>query len=341
MLVVDGGPADNAGAHTADRLRDAPAVVTQQPVGGIDDAVGAAVVDFERMVAGAREEAGEVDQPGRVGAVVAVDRLVVVADAEHDQLGAGQQPDEEEVGGREILELVDQQHSTGPLRGASGHRVGEQHVDGAEYLLVEVDRPRPVEGEPVAREHRREAVDVAVVASLDHLRIDQTEPCEAECFDPRRDGIGVAPARERDERADDPAHLGFVDRGEPPWLRREGGHTVDDRECDGVERADLQTRQVSRAGSHLLLGPLVERHEADRGRRELPVREQVTSALGEHPGLARAGRCDDPGRAADVGNGGQLIGSEVGRGDVRAERGQRPVLERDPVHDDCPRRAVL
>ena len=86
--------------------------------------------------------------------------------------------------------------------------------------------------------------------------------------------------------------------------------------------------------AHLLLGPLVERHEADGGRRELPVRQQVTSALGEHPGLARSGRCDDPRRPTDVSDGSQLIGSEVGRGGVRAERGQRPVLEREPVHDD-------
>ena len=128
--------------------------MAQQPVGGIDDAVGAAVVDLERMVAGAGEEVGEVDQPRRVGAVVAVDRLVVVADAEHDELGAGEQPHEQEVGGREVLELVDEQHPAGPLRRATGDRVGEQHLDGAEDLLVEVDRPRPVEREPVAREHR-------------------------------------------------------------------------------------------------------------------------------------------------------------------------------------------
>ena len=86
--------------------------------------------------------------------------------------------------------------------------------------------------------------------------------------------------------------------------------------------------------AHLLLGPLVERHEADRGRRELPVRQQVASALGEHPGLARPGRRDDPGRPTGVGDGGELIGREIGRGGVRAERGQRPVLEREPVHDD-------
>ena len=41
-----------------------------------------------------------------------------------------------------------------------------------------------------------------------------------------------------------------------------------------------------------------------------PVDDQVAEPLGEHPGLARPGRGDDPGRAGAVGDGRQLVGGQ-------------------------------
>ena len=90
----------------------------------LDDAGRTAVVDLERMVAGAGEQGAEVDQPGRIGAVVAVDRLVVVAHPEHRAAGRRQQPDEQQVGGREVLELVDEHQPARTLRGHAGLRAG-------------------------------------------------------------------------------------------------------------------------------------------------------------------------------------------------------------------------
>ena len=87
-----------------------------------DDAAGAAVVDLQRVVAGTGEDVGEVDQPAGIGAVVAVDRLVVVADAEHRAVGPGEQADEQQVGRREVLELVDQQQPAGALGGVARRR---------------------------------------------------------------------------------------------------------------------------------------------------------------------------------------------------------------------------
>ena len=115
-------PAAAVGAGGADHLGDPPAVVPQQRVGGARRRRRAAVVDLQRMVAGAGEERGEVDQPAGIGAVVAVDRLVVVAHAEHRAVGPGEQPDEQQVGRREVLELVDEQQPAGPLRRRGGRR---------------------------------------------------------------------------------------------------------------------------------------------------------------------------------------------------------------------------
>jgi hypothetical protein len=96
------------GGRCPDRLVDPSAIVAKQAVGGLDDAGGAAIVDLERMVTGAREPAFEVDQPCRVGTVVAVDRLVVVADAEHGAARRREQPDQQQMRRGEVLELVDQ-----------------------------------------------------------------------------------------------------------------------------------------------------------------------------------------------------------------------------------------
>ncbi len=103
-----------------DRLGDAPVVVPEQPIDHLDHAGRAAVVHLERMLARAGEQLGEVDQPRRIGAVVAVDRLVVVAHAEHRAARRGEEPDQEEVRRCEVLELVDQHDPTGALRSPTG-----------------------------------------------------------------------------------------------------------------------------------------------------------------------------------------------------------------------------
>ena len=92
--------------------------------------------------------------------------------------------------------------------------------------------------------------------------------------------------------------------------------------------------EVRGAGLHLLLGLLVVGDGQERLPLEPAVDDQVAQALGEHPGLARSRRRDDPGRAGAVGDGGQLVGSEVGgRGHVGGDERQAPELDRVGVHD--------
>ena len=108
--------------------------------GGADHLHRAAVVDLQGVVGRGREEAVEVDQEVGVGAGVAVDDLVVVAHAEHVEGGRGQQPQEQDVGRREVLELVDQEVAAAGLGPAPEVAVGQEQLDGAVDLLVEVDR---------------------------------------------------------------------------------------------------------------------------------------------------------------------------------------------------------
>jgi hypothetical protein len=61
--------------------------------------------------------------------------------------------------------------------------------------------------------------------------------------------------------------------------------------------------------------------------------QQVARPLGEHARLARPGRGDDAGGAPRMGDGGQLVGSQLGGGVVGAVGAQRAVLDRVAVHD--------
>ena len=89
----------------------------------------APVVDLERIVLRAGEVVREVDQVLGRRPGVAVDDLVVVADAEAGEGRGAQQTDQQHVGGVEILELVDQEMAAATLRSAAGIGVAEQDLD--------------------------------------------------------------------------------------------------------------------------------------------------------------------------------------------------------------------
>ena len=61
------------------------------------------------MVGGRGKQLPEVDEERGVGARVAIDDLVVVAHTENIELRRRQQPQQQDMGRREVLELVDQQ----------------------------------------------------------------------------------------------------------------------------------------------------------------------------------------------------------------------------------------
>ena len=254
-----------------DLLGHPPVVVRQQVAGGVDDGDRAPVVDLERVVGGAGEQAGEVDEERRVGAGVAVDDLVVVADAEHVEPGRGQQPEQEHVGRRQVLQLVDEQVAAPGLRLPAPVAVAQQQLDGAVHLLVEVDgsrgrqlprgtdrRRRPGRGRRPARP--RPPPDRAARGG----------PATAP---PRygADRVGVGRRRWRGHQLlDEPAHLALVEHARRPAVRL-GEEGVAER----VERLDAGP-EVGRARLHLLLGLLV----VGDGQHALPLEAPVDDAGG-------------------------------------------------------------
>ena len=189
-----------------------------------------------------REVVGEVDQPLRIRAVEPVDGLVVVAHTEHTTVGPGQEPYEQEVCRSQVLELVDEQHPARTLRGNARSGIGEQDLDCSHDLLVVVERTTVAQCPPVQRQHGHESVDVAVVQRFDLLRITKSQPGQRQGLDPQRDRVRVPLARELDQLADDPAHIGLGDGRHPGRLGCERRRPVDDGKRNCVERAHLQPR---------------------------------------------------------------------------------------------------
>ena len=74
--------------------------------------------------------------------------------------------------------------------------------------------------------------------------------------------------------------------------------------------------------AHLPGRPQLKATTASARGGQRPVGEEVAGPLGEDAGLARTGRGDDAGAAAGVGDGGELVGREVGVGRTGAEDGQ-------------------
>ena len=80
-------PSSGIGRVRSNGLGDAPAVVSQQPINDLDDTRRTPIIDFKGMRACARKQISEINEPRRVGAVVAIDRLIVVTHAKHGATG--------------------------------------------------------------------------------------------------------------------------------------------------------------------------------------------------------------------------------------------------------------
>jgi hypothetical protein len=163
---------------------------------------------------------------------------------------------------------------------------------------------------------------------LDLLGVPQAQPDEREPVEVGPDGIGVdPPLLARDQLLHDAAHVALVeDRGTPAEPAR---HQL---VAPGVQRLDPRA-QAGQPCRHLLPGLAVVGHGKGGAGLVGPVLDQVPQPLGEHPGLARAGRCDDPGRTGTVGHRRELVGGERGRRRHRSGLGsQRARLDRLAVH---------
>ncbi len=135
MSMTATGPRRRSGSPKSGRASVLPsgvvivlairARVVGEHVGGRGhDRRRAPVVDLEGVGPRAGEVVPEVDQVLGCRSRVAVDDLVVVADGEGVVGRGAQEPDQQHVGGVEVLELVDQQVAAACLRGAAGLGIG-------------------------------------------------------------------------------------------------------------------------------------------------------------------------------------------------------------------------
>ena len=151
------------------------------------------------MVPGSRKVPDKINQPARVGAVVAVDRLIIVADPEHSSAPSGEQANHQQVGWCEILELIDEEHTADTLGGAPGLRLRQQHFNRSIDLIVEIDRALTFHRRSKMWPHLDQPGDVTAVTPLDFSWLDQTEPDQAQCVEPTGERVDVEFLRQVDE----------------------------------------------------------------------------------------------------------------------------------------------
>ena len=178
--------------------------------GRVDHCRRASVVDLEGMVGRPRKVVGEVDEELGRSPGVPVDHLVVVADPEAVESRCHQEPDQQEVSWRQVLELVDQHAAAPGLRCGSDRRVRDEDLDCTIDLLVEVDLPPIGQGRPVISEPVRDPGRVRI-GLFGSVRCDQSEADEGQRSQEGRSGVGVGLALHLEQLADEVAHTYLVE----------------------------------------------------------------------------------------------------------------------------------
>ena len=294
----------------------APGVVGDDRVGRVEDHLRAAVVLVEHDRGDVLEHLLELGDVAHVGAAPPIDRLVPVADDGDLAVVGGEEQGDLVLRHVRVLVLVDQDVLEPALVLLQDLGVLAEQLDDLHQQVVEVHRPGRLQARLVLD------VDLAVLAlervgGLGHrlLRADQLVLPQA---DPVVNASWREPLRVEAQVTDDVAGealgVGGVVDAEVARVAERLGLGPQDAHAGGVERAhphrlDDRPDQRLDAVAHLLGGLVGERDRQDRRRRRAVV-DEVGDAVGEHPGLARAGAGDHQQRAAAVHDGVELIGVE-------------------------------
>ena len=231
------------------------------------------------------------------------------------------------MGGRQVLELVDEHVPVLALDPAPEGAVAQQRLHAAVDLLVEVDRAPRAQRLAVGLETVGQARHV-VAGVLDLGGVLEPEAGDREAVQVGTDRIGVRhpPPRDREDLLDHPARVRLAEH--PRAVAAVAG---EQRVPERVERARPR-RERLQARLELVLGELVVGDSDHLLAPVAAVGEQVAHPLGEHARLPRAGGGDHPYRAAVVGDRGELVGRE-GRG--RRRRILRHRVEESGLHGLC------
>ncbi len=241
-------------------LVDPPLVVAEQRRRRLDHGGRAPVVDLQWVGLGPGEELLVIDEVCRVGSEVSVDDLIVVADSEDIEPGAGEEADQEHIGRGEVLELIDDQVPASVLPVVPELGIGQQRLDGSVHLLVEVGLATAVQHLPVSVVDPGEVGDV-VTKLLDVVRRAQPDAHLAKSLEIRADDVGALPARGVNQPVQPVPLLPLVDQSHAaPRL-------AEDLPTERVDRPHLETA-VTQPLPHLGGGPVVVGKGTDQLRLE-------------------------------------------------------------------------
>src|SRR5664280_1800576 len=200
-----------------------------------------------RMVGGSGEVAREVDEELGRRPRIAIDDLVVIADGEAVIARGGEQPDQQQMGGGEVLEFVDEQATTPGLRRSAGTGIGHQDLDGTVDLLVEVDRPEVRQGGTVTIESLGDARRIGH-RLLDGLRRVEPEPDGGQGADIGGDRVGVRLAPNVEQSLQEIAHAELLEHSRTTRRSELGA----DPQAGAVEGSDVRPFGREYPGAPLL-----------------------------------------------------------------------------------------
>ena len=135
----DRGGLRGAPGRRVDPLLEALGIDGDQAPRSSDNRGRASIVGGELHPSCGRVELGEPEDAPHVGQAPGVDRLVVIAHHEQVLLGLGQDPDEPQLGGVDVLELVDRQVAEARLPAATKGGISAEQVDRTHDQVVEVE----------------------------------------------------------------------------------------------------------------------------------------------------------------------------------------------------------
>ena len=212
------------------------------------------------MGGGRPEKVIKIDQPCRRCARVAVDGLVIIADGEDVGGGPSEKPNQQHVGGSQILEFVNEQDLAGASSRVTGRDISQQDLDGPQDLLIEIDGVLAGQHIPVLGEHVGEVFHVAAEFLFDRSRRSEAQTTGPQCFDPYRHRVRHSLPPSLDELIENRSHASLIDHA---WAAPAGGRCErcrarHDGQRQAIECADLKAGEVASSLLHLFSSAHVE-----------------------------------------------------------------------------------
>jgi len=230
------------------------------------------------MRSGAREQVLEPDQESRVRTGVPVDDLIVVSNAEHIHPRAGEKPEQQQVPGSEVLELVDQEMLALILPVGTQVGLTAKGFYGRVDLLIVICLASRVESVPIATESLGESRNV-ISFTLDLLRRTKADSNFAESLEIGADDISIHTGRSRNDGLKPLPLLPFVDESQMGLRHSENLPT------ERMDRPDVESMSIRNPIPHLGCCQTVVGQGGDDLGLDSTLLDQVSEPSCQHPRL--------------------------------------------------------